>query len=115
MLQKKSMSGVDKDEEPAYRLYFYSVCILFTFLICICVSPDKRDLTHFPRCLHVGELSCQKGNLTLALLVQSRELALSLWCAGKDCRGQRINQKSGSTMHLAFLLCGPAGRFFTDG
>lgn len=47
----KNMSGVDKDEEPAYRLYFYSVCIFFSHLSFSLFTPPS-----FCMCLFVNLL-----------------------------------------------------------
>lgn len=101
------MSGVDKDEEPAYRLYFYSVCILDSFAF-LSVCPNQLALT----VLLVLPLSsvcrpCQRETLHLPLTQHSLENKLSPWCTGKDCLcGEYIYISSAPQCVLFF--CGAA-------
>lgn len=98
----KSMSGVDKDEEPAYRLYFYSVCILYSFAF-LCVCPNELGRTVPLSCLLVCR-PCRRETLHLPLTQQSLENKLSLWCMGGKDRLSREYRKSYAPHNVAYVI-----------
>lgn len=79
----KSMSGVDKDEEPAYRLYFYSVGIILSFDFCLSCWASSHPLSCY---LHLFVDLTKRETLHLSLTRRSLEKKKhSVWFLGKVC------------------------------
>ena len=80
----KSMSGVDKDEEPAYRLYFYSVGIILSFDFCLSCRTRSHPLSCYLR-LFVD--LTKRETLHLSLTQRSLEKKALLLVLGEGLHG----------------------------